>query len=188
MSKKISLIILALTLVLVMVIPSNGVFAANKKVKTVSAVQENGKITVSGEVESGMLAVAIQVLDEEGKLVTLNTGAVDSDNKYKVEINAVEGKYTIKVADYDGGETVTKTIPEEKDENNTTDNEETENTTTEETTENNTEVTKTEEKTESNTPKTGDNIVIFVSLFAIALVGLTYIKLMNRKKCKRNRK
>ena len=82
MSKRISLIILAVILVITMVIPSTKVYAANKKVNTVEAVYESGKLTVSGSVEEGMLAVAVQVLDSDNNLVILETGSVDSNNKY----------------------------------------------------------------------------------------------------------
>ena len=109
MSKRISLIILAVIIMLVMVIPSNKVFAAgNKKVTSVNVSYENGKLTVSGEVEAGMLAVAVQVYDQNDQFVKLETGAVDSSNKYEVIFILPEGIYTVKVADFDGGEVVTK--------------------------------------------------------------------------------
>ena len=104
MSKKISLLVLAVVLILAMVIPSSMVYAAEgKKVLTAEAVQEDGIITVTGTVEDGMLAVAVQLCDKDGNTIKVVTGGVDNDNKYEVEIEAELGNYIIKVADYDGG-------------------------------------------------------------------------------------
>ena len=111
MSKRISLIVLAVVLVLAMVIPSSTVFAAGSyKVKTAEATYASGKLTVTGEVDAGMLAVAVSVYDKDGNFVKLETGAVDSTNKYKVEFTLAEAPYTIKVADFDGGETISTDI------------------------------------------------------------------------------
>ena len=172
MCKKIVLVVIALALIIVMGSPSKRVFAANKEIKTVDAIQENGKLIVSGEVEEGMLAVAVQVLDQNNNLVKLETGAVDSNNKYKVEITVPEGKYIIKVADYDGGNTITKNIPEETQKTDSDSKEETK--------------TTNNEEIKADNPKTGDNIIIAVSVLIIACVGvLLTIKLNKKHKAKK---
>ncbi len=178
MSKKISLVILALALVLALVIPSNTVYAANKKVKSADVVQSNGTLTVSGEVEEGMLAVAVQVLDSNGNLITLRTGAVDSDNKYKVEIAIAEGDYTIKVADYDGGAVY-------KD--GETEDDATENNTNTSDSDDSSSVTVTTNNEKDN-PKTGDNILRVVTVLAIAVLGVFITTKFNKKKNIRARK
>ena len=167
MSKRISLIILAVIIMLVMVIPSNKVFAvSNKKVTSVNAFYENGKLTVSGEVEAGMLAVAVQVYDQNDQFVKLETGAVNSQNKYEVVFTIPEGIYTVKVADFDGGEVVTKKVNEEVQDNQKEDTKE----------------DKTEESETSSNPKTGDNIIMFVSIFAVATLGVFITIKLNRKR------
>ncbi|MCR5146635.1 MAG: LPXTG cell wall anchor domain-containing protein [Clostridia bacterium] len=178
MSKKVSFIIIAVILVLALVIPSNKVFAANKKVNEVNAVQNAGKITVSGTVENGMLAVAIQVVDSNGKLVTLETGDVDVNNKFNLVIEVPEGTYIVKVADYEGGEVVEKTVP--KTEEKTTEETKADDKTTDTTKENE---AKTETKTEgakktdeTTSPQTGDTIrnIIITLIAAIIVLALTF--------------
>ena len=114
MSKKISLIILAVVLVLAIVIPSSKVYAANKEILTSEVIEENGVITVSGYVENGMLAVAVQVFDKDNNLVALETGEVKTNNTFKVEIELPTGDYIVKIADYDGGNVETRNVSEIK--------------------------------------------------------------------------
>lgn len=188
MSKKISLVVIAVILMLALIIPSSKVYAANKKVNEVNAEQANGKITVSGTVEDGMLAVAVQVLDKDGKFVTLETGAVDANNKYSLLIEVPEGTYTVKVADYEGGTAVEKVVTAEKKDNEEepakdeekedkgTDKEESkEDTKVEEATPD-----KTEEKVQ--TPQTGDMIRnAFIVLGAAILVLTVTFKFRKNK-------
>lgn len=161
MSKKVSFIIIAVILVLALVIPSNKVFAANKKVNEVNATQANGIITVSGTVEEGMLAVAVQVVDSSDKLVKLETGAVDSSNKYNLTIEVPEGTYKVKVADYEGGDVVEKIVTAEDPENN----ELSENKTPE-----------IQKENESNNPQTGDMIrnTVITLFIAIIVLAVTF--------------
>ena len=178
MSKKVSLIVISVILMLALVIPSSKVYAANKKVNEVNASQANGKITVSGTVEDGMLAVAVQIVDSNGKLVTLETGEVDKDNKYNLVIEVPEGTYTVKVADYEGGAVVEKEVTTEKKTEETTKEDEK---TSEEKTEEKTEDTSTEAKTEESkatgakdeTPQTGDTIRNTFIALAVAILALT---------------
>jgi hypothetical protein len=172
MSKKICLIVLALTLALVMVIPSSRVYAANKKVNSLNVTQANGVLTVSGEVEDGMLAVAVQVLDSNQNLLEFRTGEVDSDNKYKVQIDLPEAEYIVKVADYDGGDVMAYGLPEE----GTTE------TSTDTPSDNTEEETANGVKNEADNPTTGDNIRRVVSVLGIAVVGVLITTKFNRKR------
>ena len=110
MKKRIYLIIFIIALLIAIIIPANKVYALDKEIYYLNAIEENGKITVTGYAEDGCLAVAIQVLDEDDNLVTLETVAVDEYNEYNAEIELPEGTYIVKVADYDGGETVSQVV------------------------------------------------------------------------------
>lgn len=187
MSKKVSLIVISVILMLALVIPSSKVYAANKKVNEVNAVQANGKITVSGTVEDGMLAVAVQIVDSDGKLVTLETGEVDASNKYNLAIEVQEGTYTVKVADYEGGAVVEKevTTEDEKKDDTKEDTTKEDEKATEEKTETKTEDTteaKTTKTEKDETPQTGDTIRnVFIAL-AVAILALTVTFKFRRNK------
>ena len=108
--KKITKILLTVLLVaFMMIVPIKTVQA--KTITTLEVTESNGKISVSGTAEEGTLAVAIMVYDESGKnLVTMQTTAVESNNTYADTIEVESGTYVVKVADYDGGNFVTKTV------------------------------------------------------------------------------
>ena len=180
MSKKISIIVLTVILVLAMVIPSSTVFAAsNLKVKTVEATQASGKVTVTGEVDAGMLAVAVSVYDKDGNFVKLETGSVNTNNKYEVILTLPEADYTIKVADFDGGEVTTKELKKDSSNENTNTNTNT--------VVDNTIATNTTENEKANSPKTGDNITIFFVIFAVAAIGTLSVIVLNKKGSKAKR-
>ncbi|MBR3177551.1 hypothetical protein IKF27_01955 [Candidatus Saccharibacteria bacterium] len=94
-------------------------FAARaKEIKTINASEEGGKVSVSGTAEAGTLAVAVMVYDESGKeLIAFETAAVSDENIYYAEISVAEGKYLVKVADYDGGDFKTATVSPAEQEN-----------------------------------------------------------------------
>ena len=183
MSKKSIMLVLVAVLVLVMFVPSNKVLAVNnKKVISVNVKQENEELIVDGEVEEGMLAVAVQVYNQDNQLVKLKTGEVDSNNKYEVTFTLPKASYIIKVADFDGGEVVTKE-PIEEEQNDgqeeTENNEENKNNNVSE----NTNSDENEEKKSTN-PVTGDNIVRTIIVFSIATLGvftILRIKKNNKK-------
>ena len=177
MSKKVSLIVIAVILMLALVIPSSKVYAANKKVNEINAVQANGKITVSGTVEDGMLAVAVQIVDSDDKLVTLETGDVDASNKYKLVIEVPEGTYTVKVADYEGGAIVEKEVTsEEEKEDSTKDDEKNEEEDTSKTEDSDKKV-----NNESSSPQTGDTIYVICGVLALAILGIGVTVFISKK-------
>lgn len=87
-----------------------------KEVKTISASEKDGIVSVSGAAEDGTLAVAIMIYDQSGKnLLAMETAAVSDDSTYAAEIELASGTYVVKVADYDGGDYKTTTVtPSEK--------------------------------------------------------------------------
>ena len=98
--KKVISSIVVFVLAMVFIVP--GINA--KEIKSLDLKEEkSGVVTVSGTTEEDMLAVAIIVYDKDSKLVTMQTTSV-LDNKYSDTVKLSTGKYTVKVADYDGGE------------------------------------------------------------------------------------
>ena len=99
------------------------------------------------------------------------------------------GEHTLKVAFSDNGEAITKfTIKEKQQGTNIEDNENTKN---EENQENNNlpnnDVKKDNTITNTN-PKTGDNIIIYIVLFTIAILGIITLVIVNTKKGKKSKK
>lgn len=112
------------------------------------------------------------------------------------------GEHTLKVTFSDNGEATTKFTIKEKQQNETPeDSKNTENTGSTENTEN-TENTEKEEQPENNNvtnndvqkdntianPKTGDNVIVYAILFAIALLGIIALVIVNNIKRKNLRK
>lgn len=112
------------------------------------------------------------------------------------------GEHTLKVAFSDNGEAITKFTIKEKQQNETPeDSKNTENTGSTENTEN-TENTEKEEQPENNNvtnndvqkdntianPKTGDNVIVYAVLFAIAILGIITLVIVNTKKGKKSKK
>ena len=103
------------------------------------------------------------------------------------------GEHTLKVAFSDNGEAITKFTIKEKQQNETQED----NTNT-----NNTGNTEKEEQPENNNvtnndvqkdntvanPKTGDNVIVYAILFAIALLGIITLIIVNNTKRKNSRK
>lgn len=178
MKKKLSLIYLLVIIVAMAIIPVSGVYA--KKIETMEANAGDGKITVSGTAEKGMLAVAISVYDEEEKkLIKTETTSVDNDSKYSYSIEVAKGTYVIKVADYDGGTYESKKVTVTKSDVKTEDaiqnedaNKEENKATTEDT---------SKAKDNATNPITGDNIMKLVAIFAISTIGVILVRKKNKK-------
>ena len=103
------------------------------------------------------------------------------------------GEHTLKVAFSDNGEAITKFTIKEKQQNETQeDNKNTENTGNtekEEQPENNNVTNNDAQKDNTNTnPKTGDNVIVYAVLFAIAILGIVTLVIINNKKSKKERK
>ena len=103
------------------------------------------------------------------------------------------GEHTLKVAFSDNREAITKFTIKEKQQNETQeDNKNTENTGNtekEEQPENNNVTNNDAQKDNTNTnPKTGDNVIVYAVLFAIAILGIVTLVIINNKKSKKERK
>lgn len=181
MKKSFKLIISTLLLAIMVLVPFVNVDAAgNSNIKTIDASISNGTISVSGTTEDGVLAVAIMVYDStETNLITMQTTSVGSDNSYSDTITLASGTYVVKVADYDGGEYVTKTVKETITEQENEQQEVNEN--TEVSNEVNENTTANSGATASN-PKTGDNIIFYIAIFVIAVLGIIITIKMNKTK------
>lgn len=99
--------ILIISLLSFVVLPFN---VAAKSVKTLDVTESSNKITISGTTESDVLAVAVFVYSGT-ELVNMETCSNNSDN-YSCELNKTftEGSYVVKVADYNGGDYISKDI------------------------------------------------------------------------------
>lgn len=93
------------------------------EITSLNVTEKTDGISVSGTAQEGTLAVVIAVYDEAGQnLVKMVTTSVDDLNAYSDTILMDKGKYIVKVADYEGGNFVTKSVTvgstENKDEGN----------------------------------------------------------------------
>lgn len=111
--KKLSkyLLIIMLSLFFIPIVSVN-VNADTLDVKTINASITDNIISVDGTVDSGVLAVAIMVYEEDGTtLAAMKTTSVDSNDKYSDTIEVTSGKkYVVKSANYDGGTYVTAEV------------------------------------------------------------------------------
>lgn len=95
-----------LIIISIIVLPFN-VKAAN--ISTLDVTNNNNKLTISGTAEEEVLAIAVLVYSGDD-LVHMET--CSSNLEYQCELNKTFelGKYTVKVADYNGGDYLTKDI------------------------------------------------------------------------------
>ena len=103
------------------------------------------------------------------------------------------GEHILKVAFSDNGEAITKFTIKEKQQNETqednTNTNNTGNTEKKEQPENNNVTNNDAQKDNTNTnPKTGDNVIVYAILFAIALLGIITLIIVNNTKRKNSRK
>lgn len=102
------------------------------------------------------------------------------------------GEHTLKVAFSDNGEAITKFTIKEKQQNEIPEDNKntgsTENTEKEEQPENNNVTNNDVQKENTNNPKTGDNVIVYAVLFAIALLGIITLIIVNNTKRKNSRK
>lgn len=83
----------------------------SKSILALNVSVSGNSLLVGGTTEDGVLAVAIAVYDKSGKnLVTMQTTDVNDDNTYESSLELDDGSYVIKVADYDGGSYLTKSV------------------------------------------------------------------------------
>lgn len=149
--KKLIKIVLPIFILTLFLTPRITVRAQDKNVLTLDATEnENGHIDISGTAEDGMLAAAIFIYDESNNLVKMQTTQVNNDQTFTDSLDLTPGTYTIKAADYDGGEYTTKSVSAPV-------------VITQETS------TQAENK---NNPKTYDQIYSYIVILSISTVGL----------------
>ena len=107
--KSIKLIITTIFTVIIITILSSIVYAGT--VSSLSATENNGKITVSGTVDSTVYAVAVVVYSGDN-LEYMETVNVNSDRSYSIELGKQfgSGTYEVRAADYNGGEYKTTSV------------------------------------------------------------------------------
>ena len=154
--KKISLFIVAILLIIPLSV--NAAEEPKYKVEELNASNTSGTIKYDGTMETGSTAVKCWLYEGETELNYFSS-AVDNtkfDGTFTVSKN---GEYTVKCANYEGGDLKEATVKVE-------DLKEDETTPTEE------ETTDKETSKKSKNPKTGDNVVLYASLMMISLLGL----------------
>lgn len=105
--KIMKLVIATIITAIIIAVLSSSVYAGT--VLSVNTTENDGKITVSGTVDSSVYAVAVVVYSGDN-LEYMETTNVTDDGTYNVELakTFADGVYTVKVADYNGGSYVVK--------------------------------------------------------------------------------
>lgn len=170
--KNVKIFLAAIFILIITAIFSSSVYAGT--VNSINATENEGKITVSGTVDSSVYAVAV-VVYSGSDLEYMQTGNVNDDGSYNVELERTfaSGEYEVRVADYNGGEYQTISV-EIKEDENVQSNEKTEEVTT-------SEENTVDEKATSN-PKTGDYIMIALVIFGLATIGTIATTKLSKKR------
>lgn len=93
--------ILVMTMILVLPIVS---FAEGGKVSELEATSQDGVVSINGKA-SDALSVAVFVYDESGKnLLDVGSTVVNDNKTFTRKVELSDGKYLVKVADYEGGD------------------------------------------------------------------------------------
>lgn len=80
-------------------------FVKAKSIEQVIVYQDFKDIIVKGETSEDILAVSLEVYnEEETEFIKKLTVYVSDDNTFKTKIDVENGRYTLRVADYDGGD------------------------------------------------------------------------------------
>ena len=149
---------LIITFVFAMVLPFS-VDALSLEIFSIDVTDNDGILTIKGEAEEGVLAVAVVVYKEGVENpVYMQTCAYDDGYNCELTKKFETGTYIVKVADYAGGEYISKSI--------------------------NVETKKVEKQKQEENPKTGDNILTTVIIAGISLFFLIGIGLCIYKKRK----
>lgn len=151
--KNMKLVITTIFTVIIITILSSIAYAGT--VSSLSATENNGKITVSGTVDSTVYAVAVVVYSEDN-LEYMETANVNSDRSYSIELGKQfgSGTYEVRAADYNGGEYKTTSVEVKSEENTTS----------------------------SSNPTTGDIIMIFVGIFVVSTAGFVITRKLSKRK------
>ncbi|MEE1240061.1 MAG: hypothetical protein UHO61_09095 [Acutalibacteraceae bacterium] len=154
-------------------------------VNTLNTTEKDDSVLFYGTVDGETLAVSLMVYDQSGdNLVSIASAAVDDKNEYSIEMQLSKGTYVVKIADYNGGSFLEKTVTivgqSIKPEDNDKDKEKEDTSKPTETTDNN-KTESTEEMPKS--PQTGDNsnISIWISLLFVSIIVLSATAVLRKK-------
>lgn len=101
MKKILSLVVLLVATLFVTTVKA-------EEIKTVDVTVNDLSVTVAGTTDDTVAAVSITIFDKDGELVLIKSVSVDDDSKYTLTVTLEKGTYDIKVADYSGGDFITK--------------------------------------------------------------------------------
>lgn len=94
--------LIAIVFMAIVLFPNMNAWAGT--ITNVSATAGNKTIQVEGTTEDGVFAVVIAVYDDAENLVTYLTAGVNDSHTYTATLSVEYGSYTVKVADYAGGD------------------------------------------------------------------------------------
>ena len=149
---------LSLFLVSILLIIPFAVKAASPSVKTLDATVDSSTIKYSGTMEDGSYAVMCKLYKGDDEIDLLSS-AVDN-NKFEGEFTvSSKGEYKIHCANYEGGEikNITVSVDVESDK------------------------ASSKEDNKSN-PKTGDKVMIFVSMLVVSIIGFGITVVLKKRK------
>lgn len=132
--------------------------AANPKVTSLKVSSDGYNIKYSGITENGSHAVMCKLFDKDSNEIDQLSSAVDN-KQFKGELLANEdGSYTLSCANYEGGDFNSVNVT----------------------------ISTKEEKSDVNikNPKTIDNILIYLGIALIAVIGIISTKIYFKKKIK----
>ena len=96
--------------------PTLNIKAEDLSVQSIDTSITSDILEVSGKVDRGIYAVIIMVYKDD-KLYSIKTTGVDSNNGYEMLFNVEDNnEYEIKVANYEGGNYLTKTVSNKEEE------------------------------------------------------------------------
>ena len=179
MKKKLNILFGLIISFLMIIIPTTVLSYEEDPTITVEASQSNGTVNIHGEtfddVEVPTFAVAVAVY-KENELIAMQTVSTkklsyigDMDRRkreYSTSINLPEGTYLIKAACYEGGPFAETTIAVSKSNEEETSEEIEE---------------QQGETTTSENPITSDNIMKVAAIFAISVLGILVVIMINKK-------
>lgn len=155
-----------------------------KSVISLNVSVSGNTLLISGTTEEGMLAVAVAIYNESGKkLITMQTAAVNDENSYETSIEAADGTYLVKVADYQGGKYLTKLVTvgnPNKNKSKDSESQQTENT------DKTTEDSKKQGK-KVYFPKTADDGMYILIMSTVGMVSTLVGYMLTKKKYKHQR-
>lgn len=150
-------IILSFLLTMI-IVPFTYVNAASNNVLTLTVSKANGTISYSGTTDNGVIAVSCGLYDSNNNEIDFKSSSV-SNNTFNDTFTETTGAYLVKCANYNGGDYITKNLPLVTNDINT-----------------NTDPSINSEQinkvTNTSNPQTGDNVIFYIGVLILSLIGL----------------